>query len=284
MAEKPLAWLDEEAAELLLRGENVLPASGSARDQADADQLAAFIEVLAATGRPGRPDGPGQEAAVAAFRESRTSRRRSHGVLFELTRRLRPARAAVAVALLACTAGGVAVASTAGVLDPFSDPSAPPSASASAEPDASVSSAGTPEPGGSASAGGDGGARSGDGDGTGDGKAKGKDTGKDAGEGQTKVTDAQLDADCRAYTSATSSGGKADKATMSRLATAAGGSGKVAAYCADRLGQGAQGSDATTPEPAQSTPDSEQPSTDGGTGVTAEDTVRSDSATEAAAR
>ncbi|GDY54386.1 hypothetical protein SVIO_050090 [Streptomyces violaceusniger] len=74
------SWLDDSAAERLLRGEPVegQPAAPDGRgDQsyADAERLAAVLSAVAGAGRTAVPSDasvlPGEEAAVAAFRAAR---------------------------------------------------------------------------------------------------------------------------------------------------------------------------------------------------------------------
>ncbi|UTH94984.1 Aminodeoxyfutalosine deaminase [Streptomyces rimosus subsp. rimosus] len=67
MADDRYNWLDEEAAERLLRGE---PAGSP--DGVGAAELTALLNTAAAAGRSTAPDEalPGEEAAVAAFRQA----------------------------------------------------------------------------------------------------------------------------------------------------------------------------------------------------------------------
>ncbi|MFC7217370.1 hypothetical protein ACFQLX_04165 [Streptomyces polyrhachis] len=266
MADKPLGWLDEEAAERLLRGEPVLPAPGTVRERAEVARLAAFLGELSGAGREFAPGSrrPGQDAALAAFRathasprdsrrgtagiEHRARRRAQPGRLPRLTGRIRPLRAAVAMALLACTAGGVAVASTSGVLTPSPDDRPQPSASAPAPPGTSGSPDRAPAPGASASA-----------DGAGE-QTGGKDRTDDpdgsprsGGPADATPTAAQLNADCRAYLAAQESGGRPDRETMGRLTKAAGGASKVPAYCDRRIGATAPDEDAGKQPPSDGT-------------------------------
>jgi hypothetical protein len=141
MVDDRYGWLDEDVAERLLRGEPLDFADGNGRrgrkrwspeDRAAAERLAA---VLARVAESGRPDAngrvPGEQAALAAFRAARESPspasaaefaaespfdgrhgRHRHGVVA----RLRSLRLSVVGAVAACALGGVAVASSAGVL------------------------------------------------------------------------------------------------------------------------------------------------------------------------
>ncbi|WP_405840983.1 hypothetical protein OG528_23225 [Streptomyces platensis] len=150
MADDRYNWLDKDTAERLLRGEQV-----SARHGDDAGELEQLLKAAAAVGAktPGTTELPGEEAAVAAFRQaarrgahhraaaeplpsSRTARATGS---VERTRLGRPFRRGFAVALAACAIGGVAVGAGTGVL---------PSPFRGAEPDpaSSVSAAKSPGP------------------------------------------------------------------------------------------------------------------------------------------
>lgn len=149
MADDRYNWLDKDTAERLLRGEQV-----SARHGDGADELEQLLKAAAAVGvkAPGTAELPGEEAAVAAFRQAarrgayraagepspsgRTARATDS---VERTRLGRPFRRGFAVALAACAIGGVAVGAGTGVL---------PSPFRGAEPDpaSSVSAAETPGP------------------------------------------------------------------------------------------------------------------------------------------
>ncbi|MEV4434760.1 hypothetical protein [Streptomyces sp. NPDC049585] len=134
-------WLDDDAVERLLRGE---PLSGTAPAdaRATADQLTAALRALT---QPAGPAGtaaraagaplPGEEAALAAFREARAARSAAESGVdlaaratvasgaarrrtpFAVVRAFldRPTKA-LALALAGCAVGGVAVAAGAGVL------------------------------------------------------------------------------------------------------------------------------------------------------------------------
>lgn len=66
MAEEQHEWLDEDAAERLLRGEPVDPVDGQARTEAE--RLAAALGAVARSARPATGELPGEAAALAAFR------------------------------------------------------------------------------------------------------------------------------------------------------------------------------------------------------------------------
>ncbi|MFD7666170.1 hypothetical protein [Streptomyces sp. NPDC059788] len=153
MADDRYDWLDEEAAERLLRGE---PAGSP--DGVGAAELTALLDTAAAAGRGTSGDAalPGEEAAVAAFRQARgdapapaaaptatdgmAAVRTPRGA-GPATRRLgRPLRRGFMVALAGCALGGVAVAAGAGVLPtPFRGGTGP-------DPATSVSAAESPGP------------------------------------------------------------------------------------------------------------------------------------------
>ncbi|WP_069814654.1 hypothetical protein [Streptomyces sp. TP-A0874] len=151
MADDWYSWLDEDAAERLLRGEpaDALPAVG-ADDRAARTQalrLSAVLGAAAEPGSPANPDGgelPGEASALAAFRAARAGVPYAAGAA-EGRRRWtvllgRPLRAGVvATALAGCAVGGMAVAAGAGVL-PFREGDTDPS------PAQSVSAVTTPPP------------------------------------------------------------------------------------------------------------------------------------------
>ncbi|WP_050799965.1 hypothetical protein [Streptomyces himastatinicus] len=145
------SWLDDKAAERLLRGEPVdgqhdAPDSRSDRPRAEAERLAAVLGAVAEAGR--RTDGaaangtaplPGEEAAVAAFRAARTkpsvvaisAEDQVGGKSTRIARPddsapprtgwrgvRRPLRAGMVAAVAGCALSGFAVAAAAGVL-PF---------------------------------------------------------------------------------------------------------------------------------------------------------------------
>ncbi|MER5971775.1 hypothetical protein ABT112_18935 [Streptomyces sp. NPDC002055] len=151
MADDRYSWLDEDAAERLLRGASADAAVGADDPlaRAQAERLAAALADAADVRLPGTGTGPGgafheelpgEAAALAAFRKAREERadvvstmstrgeapmgappsvrlgrpkppRRGRPSRFG-----RPLRAGLAVALAGCALGGVAVAAGAGVL------------------------------------------------------------------------------------------------------------------------------------------------------------------------
>lgn len=168
MADDRYDWLDKDAAERLLRGERVDAGHGIG-----VKELNALLSTAAATGAHPAADAvlPGEETAVAAFRQAAAGRRTAprgvatgsdvtHGGgigdeipvvrtvrtentsrTSERTRLGRPVRRGFVVALAGCALGGVAVAAGTGVIPtPFhGHPAEPaPSVSAAATP-------GTPE-------------------------------------------------------------------------------------------------------------------------------------------
>ncbi|MFF3733753.1 hypothetical protein ACFYXM_26480 [Streptomyces sp. NPDC002476] len=66
MADERYEWLDEDAAEHLLRGEPVASLDG--HRATEAQELAAALEAVARTARPAAGELPGEAAALAAFR------------------------------------------------------------------------------------------------------------------------------------------------------------------------------------------------------------------------
>lgn len=141
MVDDRYGWLDEDVAERLLRGEPLDFADGtgrrgrkhwSAEDRAAAERLAAVLARVAESGRPGaNGQVPGEQAALAAFRAARESTSPASAAEFAaespfdrrrarhrsgVVQRLRSLRLSVVGAVAACALGGVAVASSAGVL------------------------------------------------------------------------------------------------------------------------------------------------------------------------
>ncbi|WP_413101694.1 hypothetical protein [Streptomyces sp. Inha503] len=144
------SWLDDSAAERLLRGEPVggqpvAPDGRSDQSYADAERLAAVLSAAAGVGRTAGPSDasalPGEEAAVAAFRAARVEAgaetgagagagsmagvaemdmaRRPHRIrrFRERQPRLRrPLRAGMVAVVAGCALSGFAVAAAAGVL------------------------------------------------------------------------------------------------------------------------------------------------------------------------
>ncbi|MFI0818700.1 hypothetical protein ACH4TX_22655 [Streptomyces sp. NPDC021098] len=194
------SWLDDKAAERLLRGEPVEGQNGASGDRddrpyAEAERLAAVLSAVAgAARRPGgaAADGtaplPGEEAAVAAFRAARAeptvvplSMEGQVGAKStRIARRRRPLRAGMVAAIAGCALSGFAVAAAAGVL-PFGHSGGTPGPGASAS-DTGPGDGDSARPeiseGGGTSTGPDGGGSS---DGTqgrgvpGDGEGRGKD-------------------------------------------------------------------------------------------------------------
>ncbi|WHM37020.1 hypothetical protein [Streptomyces sp. BPTC-684] len=155
MADERHEWLDEDAAERLLRGESVVPADDRAREQAE--RLSAVLRALAGPDVRQTMDVtaarelPGEAAALAAFRGARAEAGVPSGARADTVvrvgraprgtrapRRLRPVRFGLAAALAGCALGGVAVAAGTGVL--------PGLGTADPEPVSSVSAAATPAP------------------------------------------------------------------------------------------------------------------------------------------
>ncbi|WP_438478920.1 hypothetical protein [Streptomyces asiaticus] len=140
------SWLDDSAAERLLRGEPVegqpgAPDGRGDQSYADAERLAAVLSAAAGAGRTAAPSDasalPGEEAAVAAFRAARVeaeavagagsvaevadmdTARRPHRIrrFRERQPRLRrPLRAGMVAVVAGCALSGFAVAAAAGVL------------------------------------------------------------------------------------------------------------------------------------------------------------------------
>ncbi|MFF8838596.1 hypothetical protein [Streptomyces sp. NPDC015130] len=163
MADERYQWLDQEAAERLLRGEPVEGLGDPARTEAEllAEALASARTTFTAV--PGRAELPGEAAALAAFRKATAERaalaatpaapevatvRTGHAELGRVrlataaatassARRRwgRSVRYGLAAAVAAVTVGGVAVAAGTGVL-PLMTP----------EPAATVTAAETPDP------------------------------------------------------------------------------------------------------------------------------------------
>lgn len=153
----PSQWLNRETADRLLRGESPDIADLAAREQAE--RLAKVLDTLAVDATPAGAGLRGEEAALAAFRKARDARpadkadrtdkgvtgRRAVGGLIRIggpasagrrARRpgwARPARLALAAALVAGTVGGVAAAAGSGVLPtPFGGGRPAPAATVSA--------------------------------------------------------------------------------------------------------------------------------------------------------
>ncbi len=160
MADERYRWLDAEAAERLLSGESPQAAGPPAGDQAE--RLAGVLRALSAPPPTDEGELPGEAAALAAFRKSRDERtgqadsapHTGHGTgpggadvgLIRLgaprpgrtgmpggARRPRPARMALAAALVVGMAGGAAVLAGTGLLPaPFDDSRSGPAGAATA--------------------------------------------------------------------------------------------------------------------------------------------------------
>ncbi|MFF2810538.1 hypothetical protein ACFVT2_25870 [Streptomyces sp. NPDC058000] len=147
MADDRYSWLDKDAAERLLRGE---PAGSQVGD--GARELEHLLKAAAAAGsdRPETVALPGEEAALAAFRQAHHGpgahpREAVRGAALSTVRAgrgsrvaernglARPFRRGFAVALAVCAIGGIAVAAGTGVLPtPFRGGEPQPGASVSA--------------------------------------------------------------------------------------------------------------------------------------------------------
>lgn len=280
MVDDRYGWLDEDVAERLLRGEPLDFADGSGRrgrkrwspeDRAAAERLAAVLARVAESGQPdanGR--APGEQAALAAFRaaqespspasaaefaaespfETRRGRRRS-GVV----QRLRSLRLSVVGAVAACALGGVAVASSAGVLPApsFIQDTGGNNRSPSVGATSSAQTPGGEKEDGSAAEGGKGSDKDGkDKDSGKDGKdTKGQGSGTDTdlpgrgvigdirGDQPPNMADADsvLDELCRDYLAAQAgTGPMPGQGRLRVLEQAAGSPEAMASYCSNRLG------------------------------------------------
>ncbi|MEU3709223.1 hypothetical protein [Streptomyces catenulae] len=135
MADDRYNWLDNDAAERLLRGEPVGTTADGARE------LALLLEG-AAPAEPAAGPLPGEESAVAAFRRAHPAAPSRPVARAGLAR---PFRRGFAVALAACALGGVAVAAGTGVLPSPFRPGPDPASSVST--DVSPGTLETPDPG-----------------------------------------------------------------------------------------------------------------------------------------
>ncbi|WP_267952342.1 hypothetical protein [Streptomyces noursei] len=272
MADDRYSWLDKDAAERLLRGE---PAGSQVGD--GAPELEHLLKAAAAAGS-GLPESaplPGEEAALAAFRNARhgpgargdTARGAAlPGVRVDRTRRVaergglaRPFRRGFAVALAVCAIGGIAVAAGTGVLPtPFRGGEPQPGASVSAaetpstfetqEPATTGETGRTPAtppdgrptgPGASPSPGGSPGTVPTPGTptpGTGTGTPGGGGWPQQDGDGKGKKR--LLLALCKDYE--TGKRGDMDRDTLRRLESKAGGPDRVHAFCRQYLAQSGQ--------------------------------------------
>ncbi|MEU6732025.1 hypothetical protein ABZ929_02285 [Streptomyces physcomitrii] len=170
MADEQYEWLSPEAVERLLCGEALGNVDDHARAQAE--RLARTLSALTPADLGAGGELPGEEAALAAFREARqapvargaaiahgaaaSTVHHGHGSTTTLlaprevlngrrgggagaVRIGRPMRWGMAAAVAACMIGGVAVAGSAGVLpSPFKDPRPSPASTVSPEPDQEV--------------------------------------------------------------------------------------------------------------------------------------------------
>ncbi|MEG8276902.1 hypothetical protein [Streptomyces sp. AHA2] len=159
MADEQYGWLDRETAERLLSGEPPEAVDGPGRERAA--RLAGILAALSAAPPPAGEEMPGEAAAVAAFRKARAERadapaagaaaagqdlpgtadaglvhigqaRTGAPAAVRRSRRLRPARLALAAALAVGMVGGVAAAAGTGVLTPFGGDGPAPGSSVSA--------------------------------------------------------------------------------------------------------------------------------------------------------
>lgn len=158
MADERDEWLDQDAAENLLRGEPVGPVDDHARERAR--KVAGALDALRAAADPAAAELPGEEAALAAFREARAEK--AAGARAGVTplsdvqgapelravrgrpgprsrmRWARPVRWGLAASVAGLAVGGVAVGAGTGVLPVLGGDSEP-------MPAASVSVAATPD-------------------------------------------------------------------------------------------------------------------------------------------
>ncbi|WP_234042397.1 hypothetical protein [Streptomyces marianii] len=135
MADERYEWLDQEAAERLLRGEPVEPVGVDARHQAL--RLAELLDDARAQ-EPVTEPLRGEDAALAAFRKARDGGGAELLPAVRLTPEARPVswgrplRWGLAVSLAGFAVGGVAVAAGVGVLPtPFGSPQPAPASSVS---------------------------------------------------------------------------------------------------------------------------------------------------------
>ncbi|MET7482447.1 hypothetical protein [Streptomyces sp. NPDC005538] len=258
----PGRWLDRGTAELLLRGESLEAVDPA--DRAQAERLAKALGALSVDPSPAKVELPGEEAALAAFRATRTGNDversdlgrpgRTHSSDAGLVRLGRPApaapdsrwgrparfglTAAVAVGML----GGVAVAAGTGVLPtPFDDHPAPAaSISAAATPDHPFLSPSPSGTGGSDTPTTSGGSD----DSSGEAAGRGTNPTPSAGAGDDKSAGAGngrsgLTSSCRALRD----GESLDAGRKRTLEGAAGGTSHVWTYCKGLLKSGGSGTD-----------------------------------------
>ncbi|MFE0325544.1 hypothetical protein ACFW08_01855 [Streptomyces sp. NPDC058960] len=274
MADEQDRWLDRDAAERLLRGEPPAPVDADAR--ARAERLAEALAALAATPSSTSGELPGEEAAVAAFRAARAARNEPAALPQALdfarvvgtptadaglvrlgrpeaggrrARRWRTVRFGLAATVAAGMIGGVAVAAGTGVLPtPFRDepgPAASVSPALTSPQPSATETLGAPGTGGPSSAtpGGTTGAPGRDGSSSEEALDGSTGTGRpgDAGNraaGRTGDRWTEVRSSCRDM-----AGGKLlGPERLRDLADAAGGSGRVKAYCKGVLGGRDEGS------------------------------------------
>ncbi|GAA2514714.1 hypothetical protein [Streptomyces gobitricini] len=156
MADERDEWLDQDAAENLLRGESVGPVDDHARERARKVERA--LDALRASADPAVGELPGEEAALAAFRAARAEKAAGARAALGASRVpeaaevgtvrarpgprgrmrwVRPVRWGLAASVAGLAVGGVAVGAGTGVLPVLGGDSEP-------LPAASVSAAATP--------------------------------------------------------------------------------------------------------------------------------------------
>ncbi|MFF4348166.1 hypothetical protein [Streptomyces sp. NPDC001530] len=221
--------------------------------EATAPDVTAIEVLLAAVMRGHGTNAEAEARAVAAFRAARDSgvhaartRRRDDWRPREQRRVGRSLKATLAVLLASLTLGGVAVAAIGSSSDDDGDDQGgsrtQPSSSA---PDQSASEA--TEPGSGSSA-----------------PSASAQAGASAHPSQAQDTEAR----CRAYEEVKGRGQALNSTAWQRLVTAAGGEDKVAAYCAEQLGEDTEPTN-TQSEKADSAPSTAATATDGATSSSA---------------
>ncbi|MFF5564285.1 hypothetical protein ACFY7Z_04070 [Streptomyces sp. NPDC012623] len=165
MADERDAWLDKHAAERLLRGEPV--AASDDEVVVRSERLGRALRDMTAVTYANDTELPGEEAALAAFRQARTTgghqqlpsgdelpvtvriTRVTRSVLpARAARPARPVRGRLVVAMTGCALGAMAVAAAAGMLPPLFDGEALHAPANSVSAAASQDPAPTGEPGG----------------------------------------------------------------------------------------------------------------------------------------
>jgi hypothetical protein len=268
------SWLDDKAAERLLRGEPVegqhgAPDNRNDRPHAEAERLAAVLGAVAEAPLPGRPAGstvplPGEEAAVAAFRAAQAkptvvpisaeAQVGDKSTRIARPRGLRRLRAGMVAAVAGCALSGFAVAAAAGVL-PFGQSGGTPGPGASVSetgpgpgksvrPEISEEGGASTTPGGRTSDGTQGRGVPGGDEGHGKGK-HGKydghgEHGKYDGHGKPGKGEKGSPAACRRYlASEAGTGPDVGKAALKKLTSAAGSPSGIHDYCVQRVGDDA---------------------------------------------